>query len=242
VAHAVIATALLLDGRADQARLIYEQLMPALSSARTIQDAAVVSYLSHLALAFGDATACARIRDWMAEAFRPSLAIGDGTVFYVGSLARILGHLALATGDHVAAAAHLREGLTVDEALGARPYVAEGRLGLARALIASGEVDRAVELARAAAAEGRRLDMPALVRAADAFLSSVAANARAADPLTDREREVLVLVARAMSNREVAQTLVLSERTVESHVRNILAKTGLTRRSELIRWFRDSGR
>jgi DNA-binding CsgD family transcriptional regulator len=242
VAHAIIAAALLLVGRADEARLIYEELMPALGSARTIQDAAAVSFLYHLALAFDDAPGCARIRNWMAEFFEPSLAIGDGTVVYVGSLARILGQLALAAGDPVAAAEHFRAGLTVDEALGARPYVAEGRLGLARALNATGDVERAIDLARAAAAEARRLDMPALVHAAQAFLSGAAAGARAADPLTDREREVLALVAQAMSNREVAQRLVLSERTVESHVRNILAKTGLTRRSELIRWYRDRDR
>jgi hypothetical protein len=39
------------------------------------------------------------------------------------------------------------------------------------------------------------------------------------------------------SNREVARTLVRSERTVESHVRSILAKTGLTTRTELTRWY-----
>ena len=75
--------------------------------------------------------------------------------------------------------------------------------------------------------------MPGLLRAADAFLAEAAATVRAADPLTNREREVLALVAQAMSNREVANALVLSERTVESHVRSILAKAGLTTRTEL---------
>jgi DNA-binding NarL/FixJ family response regulator len=54
---------------------------------------------------------------------------------------------------------------------------------------------------------------------------------------TPREREVAGLVAQALSNREVARTLVLSERTVESHVRSILAKTGLTTRTEFTRWY-----
>ncbi|MGN6680983.1 MAG: response regulator transcription factor, partial [Streptosporangiaceae bacterium] len=83
----------------------------------------------------------------------------------------------------------------------------------------------------------RRLDMPGLLRAADAFLAEAAAEARAEDPLTTREREVAGLVAQALSNREIARALVLSERTLESHVRNILAKTGLTTRTELTRWF-----
>ncbi len=48
---------------------------------------------------------------------------------------------------------------------------------------------------------------------------------------------VLALVAQAMSNREVANALVRSERTVESHVRSILANAGLTTRTELVRWY-----
>ena len=39
-----------------------------------------------------------------------------------------------------------------------------------------------------------------------------------------------------MSNREIADRLVLSERTVESHVRNILAKLGFTGRTEIVSW------
>jgi len=149
----------------------------------------------------------------------------------------MIGELDLGCGDYAAAVPHFEEGLRVDSLLGARPYLAWGRLGLARALGGSGDRARAVELARAAADEARRLDMPGLLRAADAFLAGSAAQARAEDPLTPREREVAGLVAQALSNREVARTLVLSERTVESHVRSILAKTGLTTRTELTRWY-----
>ncbi len=59
--------------------------------------------------------------------------------------------------------------------------------------------------------------------------------------LTSREREVLGLVARGHSYGEVAEQLFISPKTVENHVRNILAKLHLTRRHELIRWAVDRG-
>lgn len=59
--------------------------------------------------------------------------------------------------------------------------------------------------------------------------------------LTAREREVLGQVARGHSYAEVGETLFISPKTVENHVRNILAKLHLTRRHELIRWAVDRG-
>jgi len=56
------------------------------------------------------------------------------------------------------------------------------------------------------------------------------------DDLTGREREVAGLVAQGKSNREIAEALVLSTRTVEKHVANILAKLGLTSRAQIVRW------
>lgn len=56
------------------------------------------------------------------------------------------------------------------------------------------------------------------------------------DPLTRREREVATLVARGLSNRAIAEALVLSERTVESHVTNILGKLGFSSRAQIAVW------
>ncbi|HEY1818664.1 MAG TPA: LuxR C-terminal-related transcriptional regulator [Trebonia sp.] len=57
--------------------------------------------------------------------------------------------------------------------------------------------------------------------------------------LTTREREIAVLVARGLSNREIAARLVISKRTVDAHVNHIFAKLGLSSRVQLTIWLRD---
>lgn len=65
--------------------------------------------------------------------------------------------------------------------------------------------------------------------------------ADAAATLTQREREVLTHVARGHTYPQIGEELFISAKTVENHVRNILAKLHLSRRHELIRWAVDHG-
>jgi DNA-binding NarL/FixJ family response regulator len=55
-------------------------------------------------------------------------------------------------------------------------------------------------------------------------------------PLTRREEEVVVLVARGLTNHEVADQLVLSERTVEAHLDHVRSKLGLRSRAHIAAW------
>ena len=59
--------------------------------------------------------------------------------------------------------------------------------------------------------------------------------------LSEREREVLQLVARGHTYKEIGETLFISAKTVENHVRNILKKLQLNRKQELIRYAIDHG-
>jgi DNA-binding NarL/FixJ family response regulator len=92
---------------------------------------------------------------------------------------------------------------------------------------------------------GQALLSPAVTRRLmDAFAAAPSPDA-ASDPaletLTPREREVLVAIARGMSNAETARSLYLGEATVKSHVTNILAKLGLRDRVQAVVFAYEAG-
>ena len=91
------------------------------------------------------------------------------------------------------------------------------------------------ELLRAlrAVGAGQELIDPAVTSKVTRRLGQLAQTATATpDPLSEREREVLALIARGYTNREIAERLVIAEKTAGHHVSHILDKLGLSRRSE----------
>ena len=106
---------------------------------------------------------------------------------------------------------------------------AAGASGYVLKEAADAEIVRAV---RDVAAGGRYVN-PQL----GARLATTAAPERAkeADPLSDREREVMRLLALGHTNQEIAQLLFVSVRTAESHRAHIMRKLGLSTRAELVR-------
>lgn len=73
---------------------------------------------------------------------------------------------------------------------------------------------------------------PTIARKVLRELAQPASQAQEVDPLTERELEVLKLIARGMSNDEIAAVLVISEATVRNHVSNILSKLHLASRTQ----------
>jgi DNA-binding NarL/FixJ family response regulator len=118
------------------------------------------------------------------------------------------------------------------------------RAGASGFLLKDTEPDDLVAAVRVVAA-GDGLVAPAITR------RLIAEFARASEPpapgpdvlsdLTDREREILLLVAKGLSNTEIADTLVLSESTVKTHVGNVLAKLGCRDRVQAVVLAYESG-
>ncbi len=234
------ANVLALTGSLPEARSVYDRLCGLLPYPTDHPAwAAVLTQMVELIQRFGDAAAAEVVYRQLLP-FRPYPgALGTCTVYFLGTISRNLGELAEVFGDHTAAIELLREALPRNRALGARPDIALTSLGLARLLRDGDRAQRAeaAALAQDALDVATRLDMPGPVAAAGRLAAQLAADRDDADPLTGREREVAVLLTEALSNRQIAARLVLSERTVESHVRSILAKTQCANRTEFVaRW------
>src|SRR5579859_1896455 len=94
------------------------------------------------------------------------------------------------------------------------------------------ELLRAIRLV----ASGQSLLDPALVKQATTRLTALASGGihthTPGDELTEREREVLALIARGYTNKQIADALIVTEKTARNHVSHILEKLGLARRSE----------
>ena len=184
-----------------------------------LKRAALLPAQIEIALAAGEVeearTACLELRELAAQY---ESAMLDAIVAHAG------GAVALAEADAPSALASLRHAQRIWLELDAPYEVARTRELIARACSALGD-DEAAALEREAAREL----FERLGAAPDLARISTPAGAR--HGLSERELEVLRLVASGKSNREIASTLVISEHTVARHLQNIYAKLRVSSRA-----------
>jgi DNA-binding NarL/FixJ family response regulator len=157
--------------------------------------------------------------------------------------ARTRAAVQMANGEHAAAAASARASAEHAEAIGAGLQAAYSRALLGRALAEAGQRDEAIAVLRAAE---RALDELGSVRPRDEArrdLRRLGARTETRGPasraesgveaLTKREREIAELVTERKTNRQIAATLFLSDKTIESHLRNVFVKLGASSRMEV---------
>jgi DNA-binding CsgD family transcriptional regulator len=166
-------------------------------------------------------------------------------------VARHLGDAAVLVGDTVGARAYYAQALEAAGRIRFRPELALTHLRLAELLLEVGDShaqSEALEHLDVAISELQDMHMqPGLERglALREKLTPAAAQGparqSASDTLTAREREIASLVADGLSNRDIAERLVISEGTVEVHVRHILGKLRFSSRAQVARWFVTQG-
>ena len=185
---------------------------------------------------FGRSDDLAVLLEWL-DPFRGEHVVGEG-VFYLGPVELTLGRGAAALGRLDLAIDDLTVAAEKADQAGAPGFVAEARYHLATALLSRngpGDSHRAVSAAREADRLSRALGMTAYIDRVAALVGHLGGN-RSPAVLSPREVEVANLVAEGLTNRQIAERLIISERTAQNHVQHILTKLGFTTRSQIAAW------
>jgi DNA-binding CsgD family transcriptional regulator/tetratricopeptide (TPR) repeat protein len=216
------------EARRELARVVDDGLDPFRES---LWLAALV-YLTDACSALGDEAAAAIVYPELEPLADTNVMIGHLVACH-GAADRYLGMLAATLGESERAEEHFERAMELNRRMGAVTWLAHTAYEYARMLLARGpgERARAGALLGEAAALAERIGMPALLGRVRA-LGSAAPTKRRPDELSAREVEILCLVARGMSNREIGTTLFISEHTAANHIRSILRKTRCANRTE----------
>jgi non-specific serine/threonine protein kinase len=218
-----------------------------------------LEHLSRTVEALGDSV---RARQLCEEALRVRRSLGDRP--RVATMLVRLAGLHRARGDLARARPLLEESMAIRRATGVRRGTVVALRQLAEVARAQGDVATARTALEEALALARDMDDVAGAQAVDAELASLppsmplgplealrttgrasvgaegrhgaARPAAAGGPLTAREREVAALVAEGLTNKQIGERLVISERTVDNHVQRILARLGATNRAQVAAW------
>lgn len=193
---------------------------------------ASLTYLTDACAVLGDDEAAAQLYPALAPLAGANVMIGH-LVAYQGSADRYLGMLATTLGEWQQAEEHFERAMELNRRMGASTWLAHTSYEYARLLLRrpSPDRDRADELLGQATRLARRIGMRTLL-ARIGTLEPSSPGRPLPDDLSAREAQILLLVARGLSNREIGAQLLISEHTAANHIRSILRKSGCANRTE----------
>lgn len=182
-------------------------------------------FMVEAALALGDREAIHVLRPFVARYEGKNIMSGQFVAIF-GSADRYLARMAALAGEEDSAQTYFAAAIEMDRRMGSPVHIAET---LARQALFTGRRGRAEE-AKRMVDEARAIAAPiGQTRVLD-LLSSMQASGP--DGLSEREVEVLRLLAAGLSNRAIGERLFISTNTAANHVRSILLKTGAANRTQ----------
>jgi DNA-binding CsgD family transcriptional regulator/tetratricopeptide (TPR) repeat protein len=193
---------------------------------------ATLAYLSDACAALGDEEMAAIVYPELEPLGGANVMIGHLVACY-GSADRYLGMLAATLGERERAEEHFERAMEENERMGASTWVAHTAYEYGRFLLGRGRGfrERAEALLGEAAPLAERIGMEGLLGRLRA-LGVPAPGAGLPGGLSPREAQILELVARGLSNREIGEELAISGHTAANHIRSILRKTDCANRTE----------
>ena len=248
-----LAFAYLSQGKVSEAEALLKEVIPSDHKPRDVPERRMAWAWGETMLAKGDPETALQIAEHLIESIpAPSapLSFPNGRTEPVPALLKLKGEALIALKRFDQAECELEEGKRGAIERGVRPLLWQidaviGKLHqrlkrreeAEREFAAAGEIIRALTatIDEAPLREGfRRAAMERLPK--ERLVSPRRAAKKEFGGLTEREREVVALVAAGRSNPEIAAALVISERTVTTHVSNILSKLGYTSRAQIAAW------
>jgi DNA-binding CsgD family transcriptional regulator/tetratricopeptide (TPR) repeat protein len=183
-------------------------------------------FMVEAALALGNREAVHALRPFVARYEGKNVMAGQFVALF-GSADRYLARIAALNGEINSAEAYFTSALEMDRRMGSVVHVAETLARRALFALAHGSAEQAGQWA----GEARAIAAPiGQTRVLD--LMDVVMTANGPDGLTEREVEVLRLLAEGLSNRAIGERLYISSNTAANHVRSILLKTGAANRTQ----------
>jgi DNA-binding CsgD family transcriptional regulator/tetratricopeptide (TPR) repeat protein len=191
-----------------------------------------LAYLADASTALGDETMAAIVYPELEGLAGSPVVIGHMVACY-GAADRYLGMLAATLGEAEEAERHFGRAMALNKRMGMSTWVAHTAYEHGRFLLGRGRPsrERAEALLGEAAGLAERIGMNGLLARIGA-LGVPAPHRGLPDGLSPREAQILELVARGMSNREIGEELSISEHTAANHIRSILRKTDCGNRTE----------